>query len=141
LNKLKELTTSLNVNVTGLHCHVGSGIFTTKVWSQNAEILSKLIELFPHVDTIDLGGGLGVPYKPEDQPLDLKSLADSLKQFKNKYPKIKLALEPGRYPIAESGVLLAKVTQTKSKGDHMYVGIDCGMNTLLRPGINWFMHF
>ena len=49
-------------------------------------------------------------------------------------------LEPGRYVVAEAGVLLARVTQTKQKGDRAYVGVDAGMHTLLRPALYGAWH-
>lgn len=56
-----------------------------------------------------------------------------LQKFKDLHPKIELWLEPGRFLVATSGVLLAKVTQLKNKDEYYYVGINTGFNTLIRP--------
>jgi diaminopimelate decarboxylase/aspartate kinase len=59
---------------------------------------------------------------------------------KSAHPDLELWLEPGRYLVAESGVLLAHVTQTKQKGDVRYVGLDAGMHTLIRPALYGAFH-
>ena len=56
-------------------------------------------------------------------------------EIKAAYPQFELWLEPGRYLVADAGVLLARVTQLKRKGDYRYVGVDTGMNSLIRPAL------
>jgi diaminopimelate decarboxylase/aspartate kinase len=78
--------------------------------------------------------------KPGQNPLDLKALDEMLSKAKRANPKYELWIEPGRYLVAEAGVLLARVTQTKQKGDYRYVGIDAGMNALIRPALYGSYH-
>ena len=89
---------------------------------------------------LDLGGGLGIPSKPGELPLDLEALDATLASVRGAHPGLSLWLEPGRYLVAQAGVLLATVTQTKTKGDVHYVGINAGMNTLLRPALYGAWH-
>lgn len=136
LDDLATRCARVNCRVVGLHAHVGSGILTKPhAWRDTAQFLWQVMLKFPHVTTLDLGGGLGVPQKPGDVPLDLQAICDSLSMFKQSHPGVKLVMEPGRFLVATAGVLLARVTQTKSKGDKVYVGIDTGMNSMMRPAL------
>lgn len=129
------------VRIIGLHAHSGSGILNANNWSQLAMKLLSLLSHFPECHIIDLGGGLGVPEKPGQSSLDLEAMDRRLLDIKHQYPKIKFWLEPGRFLVAESGVLLARVTQVKSKGSLTYIGIDAGMHTLIRPALYGSYHF
>ena len=71
---------------------------------------------FAGVESLDIGGGLGVPSRPDESPLDLAALGAALAEVKRAYPQFALWMEPGRYLVADAGVLLARVTQTKRKG-------------------------
>ncbi|MDP3561020.1 MAG: bifunctional aspartate kinase/diaminopimelate decarboxylase [Legionellaceae bacterium] len=122
-----------HIHVVGLHAHSGSGILSPDLWQETALMLAKEIERFPKVKFINLGGGLGIVEKPGQQPLNLSALDESLLAVKSQYPSVSIWLEPGRFFVAESGVLLAKVTQCKEKGKVRFVGIETGMNSLLRP--------
>ncbi|SFN36890.1 bifunctional aspartate kinase/diaminopimelate decarboxylase [Dokdonella immobilis] len=121
--------------IVGLHAHLGSGILDAQHWRTVYAQLASLAEPFNRIEVLDLGGGLGVPSRPEDLPLDLDALGAALAEVKQAYPQFQLWMEPGRYLVAEAGVLLARVTQTKRKGDIHYVGIDAGMNSLIRPAL------
>ena len=85
------------------------------------------------MDTIDIGGGLTIPYKPDDQPFDLALWAEGLAEIKAAWPRYRLAIEPGRFMVAESGALLLHVTQVVEKQGVRRVGLDAGMNALMRP--------
>jgi diaminopimelate decarboxylase/aspartate kinase len=84
---------------------------------------------------LDLGGGLGVPDKLGGDVFDLQALDNSLIGIKENFPKYELWLEPGRYLVAEAGILLTHVTQVKGKGDQRYIGVSTGMNSLIRPAL------
>jgi diaminopimelate decarboxylase/aspartate kinase len=87
-----------------------------------------------------LGGGLGIPERPGQVDLDIVALGAGLETLKTANPKYEFWLEPGRYVVAQAGVLLATVTQTKGKGDVQYVGINTGMNSLIRPALYGAYH-
>jgi len=125
----------LGMRVVGLHAHIGSGISAPETWAETAEFLARNAARFPQVTALDLGGGLGVPEQPGQEPLDLEALDESLLQFKVAHPQFELWLEPGRFLVADAGVLLARVTQIKRKGDITFVGIETGMNSLIRPAL------
>jgi len=135
IDALAGLVAKSGARVTGLHAHPGSNIFDPRSWSETALYLAKVAERFPDVRVLDLGGGLGVVEMPGRDALDIEAVDASLLEIKASLPGKELWLEPGRWLIARAGVLLARVTQTKRKKDHMYVGLDAGMNALIRPAL------
>lgn len=140
LNIVREITEKNNITVCGLHIHSGSGILNHDNWRQTAEILTGLLQQFPSVRVLNLGGGLGVVERPGQQPLDLNAFNESLKSIKEAHKDLQLWIEPGRFLVAEAGVLLAKVTQLKTKGDTNFIGIETGMNSLIRPALYGAYH-
>ena len=140
LGRLAALARRINLRITGLHAHVGSGILSPNTWSETAMALASIANLFPEVYRLNLGGGFGVPEKPGALPLDVDQLNNYLLDFRRAHPQFELWLEPGRYLVAESGVLLARVTQIKHKGAMCYVGIETGMNSLIRPALYGSYH-
>jgi len=129
-----------NIQVSGLHAHSGSGILDHNNWSRIADYLGACLSHFPEAGIINIGGGLGIRENPGDTGLDLKALNEALIQFKKRHPGITLWMEPGRFLVAHCGVLLARVTQTKWKGHQGYIGIETGMNSLIRPALYGAWH-
>jgi diaminopimelate decarboxylase/aspartate kinase len=140
LDELVSLARQHDVRVTGLHAHTGSGILTADSWRPTGDCLLGLTSEFAEVRYIDVGGGLGIPEKPGQAPLDLKALDQELAQIKAAAGDRAIWLEPGRFIVAQSGVLLAQATQTKGKGDVQYLGVRTGMNSLIRPALYGAYH-
>jgi diaminopimelate decarboxylase/aspartate kinase len=140
VDELVRLVNAAEAKVIGIHAHSGSGILDPENWRTVAAELVQIAEYFPGVETIDLGGGLGVPEKPGDKSFDLARLDETLAEIRLAYPQYKLWLEPGRYLVARAGVLLTRVTQTKGKGDMQYIGVGTGMNSLIRPALYGSYH-
>jgi diaminopimelate decarboxylase/aspartate kinase len=138
--EVRSLLDACGARVVGLHAHSGSGIRTPEAWSEVALFLAEAAERFPGVRVLDLGGGLGVPEQPEQSPLDLDALGEQLRRFQAANPRFELWLEPGRFLVATAGVLLARVTQIKRKGEVTYVGLETGMNSLIRPPLYGAYH-
>ncbi|MEO6194709.1 MAG: bifunctional aspartate kinase/diaminopimelate decarboxylase [Thermoanaerobaculia bacterium] len=136
----RALLDACGARVVGLHAHSGSGIRAPEAWSEVALFLAEAAERFPGVRVLDLGGGLGVPEQPEQSPLDLDALGEQLRRFQAANPRFELWLEPGRFLVATAGVLLARVTQIKRKGEVTYVGLETGMNSLIRPPLYGAYH-
>ncbi len=130
-----RLVEAAGARIVGLHAHIGSGVFDVDSWGDTARQLAALLPRLPHVRAIDVGGGLGVPDREGKPPFDLARLDARLAELRRELGDVALWLEPGRYVVAESGVLLARVTQTKRKGASGYVGIATGMNSLIRPAL------
>ncbi|MDZ3822365.1 MAG: bifunctional aspartate kinase/diaminopimelate decarboxylase [Pseudoxanthomonas sp.] len=123
------------LRVEVLHAHLGSGILDPGHWREVGLQLASLAEGLPDVVALNLGGGLGVPYQPGQPALDLAAVDAALAELRRAYPRLELWLEPGRYLVAEAGVLLTRVRQLKRKGARLFVGVDAGMHTLLRPAL------
>ena len=140
IDELKRLVDEAGATVIGIHAHSGSGILDPLSWRQVAAQLVEVAEQFPDVDTIDLGGGLGIPEKPGDKRFDLDRLNESLADFREAWPKYRLWIEPGRFLVAQAGVLVTHVTQVKGKGDMRYIGVGTGMNSLIRPALYGAYH-
>ncbi len=140
VDELERLVNAAGARVVGIHAHSGSGILDPDNWRAVAVKLVDVAQKFPAVESIDLGGGIGVPDKPGEKPFDLDRLDATLREIRDSYPQYRLWLEPGRYLVAQAGVLLSRVTQTKGKGDLQYVGIGTGMNSLIRPALYGSYH-
>ena len=134
-----ELARLAGARIVGLHAHVGSGILGLDTWPANARTLGRLADelaaLLPDVKVLNLGGGLAVASEARAPGPDFATLAASLEAARAERPQYRLWIEPGRYLVAEAGVLLARVTQLKGKREHRYVGIATGMNSLIRPAL------
>jgi bifunctional diaminopimelate decarboxylase / aspartate kinase len=140
LPEVAELAKKAGATIVGLHAHAGSGVLDPTHWSEIASFLGSYAELFPELRIINCGGGLGIAQSPWQEDLDMTAVDSGLVSFKEKYPNMELWMEPGRYLVAESGVLLARVTQVKQKGDKKYVGIETGINSLIRPALYGAYH-
>ncbi|MCU0232018.1 MAG: bifunctional aspartate kinase/diaminopimelate decarboxylase, partial [Acidobacteria bacterium] len=136
-----EAGAAVGARVRGLHAHLGSGILDADAWAGVGRALATLADVVgPELAWIDLGGGLGVPERPGQQPLDLAALEASLGPLADALGPVRLRLEPGRFLVAEAGALLAPVTQVRRKGDALLVGVATGMNSLIRPALYGAWH-
>jgi bifunctional diaminopimelate decarboxylase / aspartate kinase len=120
---IEEINKIDKTNIVGLHCHKGSGIDNPNIWNQTAQFLYLIVDKFPNLEWINIGGGLGVDVNLQEINENLNILNKNIKVF----------IEPGRYFVSTCGVLVSKVTQTKTKGTVNYLGISTGMNSLIRP--------
>lgn len=125
----------LDARVVALHAHLGSGIDNPGHWRDVYADLAGLAEQIGTVETLDIGGGLPVPYTPDAQAFDVSAWRAGLDDIKAAFPRFRLAVEPGRYLVAEAGVLLLRATQVIEKDGLRRVGLDGGMNALMRPAM------
>jgi diaminopimelate decarboxylase len=139
VGRLCSLVADMGARVVGLHAHVGSGILRAEAWGETARLFGELVrEHFPHVRHLDVGGGFGVVERDGQRPLDMRAVDALLADFKRTLANaagIELWVEPGRYVVAECGVLLGSVTQLKRKAGKHFVGINTGFNSLIRPAL------
>ncbi len=135
---------SAGVKRFGIHMHIGSGILDVEPF---VLALEKLLSIAKQThekfgvdfEFIDIGGGLGVPYKPEEKELDLTLFSDTvLTLFRRRINEYGLGtpffcVEPGRYLVCNAAVLLTAVNTVKTTPFKKFVGVDAGFNTLVRP--------
>lgn len=138
--ELPAAVASAGARVVGLHAHGGSGNFELDGWIGPARVLAAESHRYPDVQVLNLGGGIGIPEQSGQSPVDLRALDAALAGVKAANPHCALWMEPGRYFVASAGVLLARVTQTKGKGERRYVGVATGMNSLIRPALYGARH-
>lgn len=138
ISLLQKLVTEHGLQLRTLHIHTGSEISEASVFVQGLELLLQLAELFSTVSIIDLGGGFKVPYQPHEKETDLAAIAQSVAKafadFKNKTARqLQVWFEPGKYLVAQAGYLLTTVTVVKPTERICFVGVNSGLNHLIRP--------
>ena len=139
----KEALDIPGINPVGIHCHIGSQILDITPF---AEAMNKMMDLVEQVsrlgvklEFVDIGSGLGIPYEKGisvPSPVDLADLILPIFNERCAAEGInpKLILEPGRYLVADSTILLARVNTMKDAAKK-FVGIDAGFNLLIRPAM------
>ncbi len=145
LPKAKNIAKKYGLSVVGLEQHIGSSILNPSAFIRAMKLLTESAKGFPDLQFMDFGGGLGIPYKLEQKPLDIaalgKKLGDTFSKFCASYGRnLELRLEPGRYIVAESGAFLATVVDIKTTPNHTFVGINSGFNHLIRPAFYGSYH-
>ncbi|HOO52258.1 MAG TPA: diaminopimelate decarboxylase, partial [Alphaproteobacteria bacterium] len=134
-----------DLNLVGVHMHIGSGADYDHL-SQVCEAMINLIKQENlDVENISAGGGLSVPYKKEEMPIDPQhyfSLWDKARKEIEEHlgHKVNLEIEPGRYLVAESGKLITEVRAVKTMGSLHYVLVDAGFTELVRPAMYGSYH-
>ena len=140
-----------NIEVVGIHSHIGSQILDVGPFEEEAKKLMALVaevkKLNINLKFVDLGGGIGIPYKPDDPELKPEEVAEHVVSVVKRVVEEKnlarptLVFEPGRYIVADSGVLLARVGYTKKRPDMpTWIAVDAGMNALIRPALYGAYH-
>ncbi|UPF04202.1 diaminopimelate decarboxylase [Pseudomonas mosselii] len=126
-----------NLEVVGVDCHIGSQLTTVEPFLDALDrllvLVDRLAECGIHLRHLDLGGGVGVRYRDEQPPL----LADYITAIRERVGERDLALvfEPGRYIVANGGVLLTRVEYLKHTEHKDFAIIDAAMNDLIRPAL------
>lgn len=138
VGEIIEIATRHNLKIAGINQHIGSNYLSTDVYLATVQRLLSIAERFADLDFIDFGGGMGIPYKNDVGRLDLAELgcrvSDMLEKWTARYGKrITAQIEPGRYVVAESGLLLVTVQALKENPGLDFVGTDGGFNVLARP--------
>ena len=137
---VKRILKKYNLKLIGINQHIGSLFMDGEAYLQSTGSILSIARQFEDLEFIDFGGGFGIPYKKQaEQPrLDLKDLGNKLSQVIHSWVKeygkdIEFKIEPGRYIVAESSILLGKVFATKTNYSIKYIGTDLGFNVLVRP--------
>ena len=133
-----SLAKKYKLTINGIHSHIGTGIFSAEPMLEAMEMILDVAKVFPDLQFVDFGGGFGIPYKPEQLPLDMEDLSKKMTErftnFIQHYGRdLLMKIEPGRLLIGPVGVLLATVTNITNTPKNSFVGVDSGFNHLVRP--------
>ncbi len=133
------------LRIVGLQQHIGSNILDHRGMLRAVEALLRVARQFPNLEFVDFGGGFGVPYRPEERPFAVRqwgrSMARMFRAFCAAYGRpLRMVFEPGRYLVAEAGILLVTVTDIKTTPERTFVGVDSGFNHLARPALYGAYH-
>jgi len=134
---VKKLLQKYNLHLTGVHSHIGSGFYDANTFIESAKLVLKTAEEFSNLDFVDFGGGFGIHYHPQKEPIDLLEFGQKtqklLENFSEKNGReIEMRLEPGKFLVGESTCLLTKVTTVKQNGPRLFAGTNTGFNHLVR---------
>lgn len=138
---VQQIAQECSAKIVGIHCHIGSGWLTIEEPLLALDVMTNFAKQFADLEFVDVGGGFGIPYRPNQHVLDLKTLGEkTVEKFRTfcvEYGReLVLRFEPGRFPIAEAGTLVAEVAETKTLGNgREYVGLNTSMSHLMRPAL------
>jgi diaminopimelate decarboxylase len=138
LNEIVDCSNQHGVVVQGLHIHTGSDILDAEVFLKVANILFNAARNFPSLKFLDLGSGFKVAYKEGDVVTDIKNVGNMLSKAFNNFcdaygKQLELWFEPGKFLVSESGYLLAETNVVKQTSTNVFVGVNTGLNHLIRP--------
>lgn len=136
------------LKLVGLHMHIGSGVdyqHLAQVGQAMVGLVRETVAAGHDLHAISAGGGLSIPYRDGDARIDVDhyfGLWDAARREAQGLVghALKLELEPGRYLVAESAVLLAEVRAVKNAGANCFVLVDAGFNELMRPAMYGSFH-
>jgi diaminopimelate decarboxylase len=134
-----------NLRIVGAHMHIGSNILDHGPFMEAARIFLESVQLLPDLRFVDLGGGFGVPYTPDQEPADLKVFGQAVNELFTDFctgygRELELVFENGRFYVAEAGHLLVRVVDVKKTRTHVFVGTDSGFTHLIRPAFYGAYH-
>jgi diaminopimelate decarboxylase len=138
LRHILRIVKSYNLQISGLHMHTGSDILDADVFLQAAEILFDAAKDFKDLQFIDFGSGFKVAYKKGDITTNLEELGNKLgeafQNFCKEYGReLEIWFEPGKYLVSEAGLFLVNANVIKQTPATAFVGVDSGLNHLIRP--------
>ncbi len=138
LDKILDTVKEYGIDVRGLHIHTGSDILDAEVFLTVANILFDVAKKFENLGFLDLGSGFKVAYKEGDITTDMEEVGSKIsaafKSFCAGYGKdLELWFEPGKFLVSEAGYLLTQANVVKETPATVFVGVNSGLNHLIRP--------
>jgi diaminopimelate decarboxylase len=138
LPEILEVVAQYKIKINGLHIHTGSDITQSDVFLKMADILFNVASDFPDLKFIDFGSGFKVAYKEGDVVTDIQDLGQKLTRVFNDFcqrygRKLEMHFEPGKFIVSDAGYLFVKTNVVKPTPTVTFVGVDSGLNHLIRP--------
>lgn len=134
-----------DLELIGLHMHIGSGVDYQHLAQVCDTMVRQVIALDHDIQAISAGGGLSIPYQQGDESINVSHYYGLWNDARERIARhlghpVHLEIEPGRYLVAESGVLVAQVRAVKNMGSRHFVLVDAGFNDLMRPAMYGSYH-
>lgn len=125
-----------NIDIVGLHMHIGSQILSARPFPEALrkvrDLCTTLKASYPAFQYIDIGGGIGIQYRPDQEPLEpvvfAKAMIPTLKKL-----GLSVIMEPGRFIVGNAGLLVCRVQYVKNNAFKKFIVVDAAMNDLIRP--------
>jgi len=135
---LKTIVKSFNMNIEGVHVHTGSDILDPDIFVAAAKLILSVVDQFSDVKYVDFGSGFKVAYKAGGLSTNIKEFGKDFSTMWNAYCKergevLELKFEPGKYMVSNAGYFAVKVNVIKQTTATTFIGVDSGMNHLIRP--------
>lgn len=132
------LKNAKNIRLIGISCHIGSNVTSLEAYEAAYKELVSVFNFIKRegfkLTLLDLGGGMGISYSGHYAPLDLNQYANIVRQI-TLGVEAEILIEPGKYIVAEAGVLITKLVHKKNNGEYKFYVVDAGMNDLMRPSL------
>ncbi|MGY5955598.1 diaminopimelate decarboxylase [Kosakonia sp. BK9b] len=133
------------LKLAGIHMHIGSGVDYAHLEQVCGAMVQLVVEFGQDLPAISAGGGLSIPYHEGDAQVDTAHYYGLWNAAREQIARhlghaVKLEIEPGRFLVAESGVLVSQVRSVKNMGSRHFVLIDAGFNDLMRPAMYGSYH-
>lgn len=140
-----EVLQRYNLTLVGIHMHIGSGVDYGHLEQVCGAMVRQVIDFGQELEAISAGGGLSIPYREGEEAIDTEHYYGLWSAARDKIAAhlghpVKLEIEPGRFLVAESGVLVAQVRSVKEMGSRHFVLIDAGFSDLMRPAMYGSYH-
>ena len=145
LGQAVEVINSKGLKLVGLHMHIGSGVDYVHLAQVCGAMVGLVKSSGQDIEAISAGGGLSIPYRDSDPKIDVAHYFELWNAARKEIEmhlghSIHLEIEPGRYLVAEAGLLIAEVRATKQAGRNHFVLVDAGFNELMRPSMYGSYH-
>lgn len=133
------------LKLVGIHMHIGSGVDYAHLEQVCGAMVRQVIDFGQDLEAISAGGGLSVPYREGEEAVDTEHYFGLWNAAREQIARhlghaVKLEIEPGRFLVAESGVLITQVRSVKQMGRRHFVLVDAGFNDLMRPAMYGSYH-
>jgi len=134
-----------NIEVIGIDCHIGSQLLDVMPYHEASRIIASYVKTLRdegiQIKYVDMGGGLGIPYKEDDPVVSCKEYAKAITEPFSDIPDLTFILEPGRFLTAQGGILVTRVQYIKeNSAKKRFVIVDTGMHHLIRPSLYHGFH-
>lgn len=140
-----EVIQRYQLKLVGIHMHIGSGVDYGHLEQVCGAMVRQVVEFGQDLEAISAGGGLSIPYREGEESINTDHYFGLWNSAREQIAKhlghpVKLEIEPGRFLVAEAGVLVAQVRSVKEMGSRHFVLIDAGFNDLMRPAMYGSYH-